>query len=205
MTTKIIPLFTSGQIADFWSHVEKNDGCWIWKGSKSPRGYGYFNLKKQGWRAHRISWVLHHGPIETGKIICHHCDNPSCVRPDHLFCGTDKDNLSDAARKGRMASGARNGMRKPEVLAKMLPQVMSNLKKMIEGNKGRTISPKLLAIFKRPKSAEHRAKISAGHKGKVLSVEHRKAISEARKRLHAEGKIPLAGMAARWANRSKHP
>ena len=65
MTTKIIPLFTSGQIADFWSHVEKNDGCWIWKGSKSPRGYGYFNLKKQGWSAELVLCLT----IWTGVIL----------------------------------------------------------------------------------------------------------------------------------------
>ena len=88
-------------------------------------------------------------------------------------------------------------MRQPAVLKKMMPRVMANLKKMIDGNKGRPISPKLLAIFKQPKSAEHRAKIAAGHRGKPLSEAHRKAISETRKRLYSEGRLAQVGFCAK--------
>lgn len=102
----------------FSSHVLKTDTCWLWIGAKkNERGYGAFWLDGKRVAAHRASFVIHRGQIPRGLRVCHTCDNPSCVRPDHLFSGTDSDNMRDCAAKGRcptqvnpsIVSGENNG------------------------------------------------------------------------------------------------
>jgi transposase len=95
----------------FWSKVNKNTatGCWLWTGC-CANGYGNLHgFRHQGrtytYRAHRLSYMLHFGPIPTGLFICHHCDTPSCVRPDHLFIGSAADNKEDSVSKGRHQHG----------------------------------------------------------------------------------------------------
>ena len=93
----------------FWSHVQKTDDCWIWTASRVG-GYGRMWLAENvRILAHRLSWLIHNGTIPVGKRVLHKCDNPPCVRPDHLFLGTMKDNIQDALRKKRMAFGERVG------------------------------------------------------------------------------------------------
>lgn len=75
--------------------------CWNWKGCKDKNGYGRLTVNRKDRRAHRISWSLINGEIPKGMFICHRCDNPSCVNPDHLFIGTGKDNSDDMISKGR--------------------------------------------------------------------------------------------------------
>lgn len=89
---------------DFWDNVNKTDLCWLWTGKTfSNRGQGFFRKTQGETIAYRISFVLVHGrPIKKGMYICHRCDNPSCVRPEHLFEGTPYDNTHDAISKGRM-------------------------------------------------------------------------------------------------------
>lgn len=84
----------------FWSRVKKTKTCWIWKGGIYSKGYGRFTYKGDYYLAHRFSWFLTFGYLPT-KLLCHKCDNPSCVRPDHLFEGTYKDNHADMMAKGR--------------------------------------------------------------------------------------------------------
>jgi hypothetical protein len=96
----------------FLSYVEREGECAVWRGGKTGPGRGVFFIRKVAGRsiqayAHRVSWVLAHGPIPAGMVVCHQCDNPRCVRPDHLFLGTQKDNMQDCKAKGRMRDGAR--------------------------------------------------------------------------------------------------
>lgn len=76
-------------------------GCWIWVGSHTTAGYGRIYVARRAVMAHRASYAVKHGEIPSGKIICHKCDTPSCVNPDHLFVGTHKDNSQDMVRKNR--------------------------------------------------------------------------------------------------------
>lgn len=85
-------------------------------GGKNPRGYGCFKVKGRMLRAHRVSYMLHVGEIPQGMFICHRCDNPSCVRPDHLFLGTCDDNLRDASIKGRLGGAKHGSKTKPETV-----------------------------------------------------------------------------------------
>ena len=95
----------------FWSKVKKTPSCWEWIGSKDKNGYGSFRFKGHSRLAHRVSWLLNGGLIPHGLFLCHKCDNPSCVRPTHLFLGNQSDNMGDAKRKGRMPSGEKSSMR----------------------------------------------------------------------------------------------
>lgn len=85
----------------FWLRVDKTDDCWVWIGFRNRDGYGRAPFGGVTHMAHRLSWILHFGPIPPKKLICHRCDVPACVRPDHLFVGTQLDNMIDMARKGR--------------------------------------------------------------------------------------------------------
>ena len=84
--------------ARFWGRVDRSGECWLWTAGKSG-GYGVVGHNSQ--KAHRVAWELTIGPIPQGMQVLHRCDNPPCVNPEHLFLGTNHDNMLDRQAKGR--------------------------------------------------------------------------------------------------------
>lgn len=91
----------------FWAQVQKTPGCWLWAGFKLNSGYGITSTHRRRILAHRLSYKLAFGDIPKGMHVCHKCDTPLCVRPEHLFTGTDADNHADMKAKWRHTYGER--------------------------------------------------------------------------------------------------
>lgn len=89
----------------FSSKINKTSACWKWVASKDPYGYGRFQINGKPHKAHRVAYEIYHGPIPDGMCVLHTCDNPSCVNPEHLWTGTNADNMADKRSKGRNRMG----------------------------------------------------------------------------------------------------
>lgn len=85
----------------FEAKFTKSDGCWEWNAGKGGHGYGVFVIIGKNQYAHRVAYQLYVGEIPASLYVCHHCDNPGCVNPAHLFLGTHNDNMRDCKNKGR--------------------------------------------------------------------------------------------------------
>ncbi len=98
------PLTVQRRIED-WSIPEPNSGCWIWLKSTNAKGYAHLRHEGIMWRANRLAWVAYRGQIPEGLFVLHHCDNPACVNPDHLYVGTHAKNMEDKAKRNRSRNG----------------------------------------------------------------------------------------------------
>lgn len=106
-------MYTQRVIDRFWANVEKSNECWEWSGGiYGSNGYGRMWDGERAVGAHRVSYTIHHGPIAGGLFVLHHCDNPRCVRPEHLYTGTNQDNINDRSRRGRGCVGDAHWSRK---------------------------------------------------------------------------------------------
>lgn len=104
-------MYAEGFVERFTAkYVKDESGCWVWTASTAGKGYGQIKVPSQRRQvyAHRVAYELSKGPIPIGRLVCHTCDNPKCVNPDHLFLGSAKDNLQDMKRKDRHLRGDRN-------------------------------------------------------------------------------------------------
>ena len=94
---------------EWYSHPEPNSGCILWHGHYDWGGYARINLPVPGgnhvYKAHRVAWQVKNGPIPAGMHLCHKCDNRGCINPDHLFLGSNAENMADKVAKGRQARG----------------------------------------------------------------------------------------------------
>lgn len=104
-------ILTEKVVTRFWSKCEKTDSCWNWVAKSRNNGYGFYSVKKHNkvhhFFAHRLAWQLTNGPIPKGQCVLHKCDNKLCVNPDHLFLGSNSDNIKDMLKKGRQVKGSK--------------------------------------------------------------------------------------------------
>lgn len=92
-------------VARFWAKVDKTGDCWVWTAGLNRFGYGKFYFEGRTVGAHKASLALHEGTALSDRWVLHHCDNPPCVRPDHLYYGTPAENVHDAIVRGRVVTG----------------------------------------------------------------------------------------------------
>lgn len=128
----------------FWKYVDRrgDSDCWNWTGDKIRDGYGRIWNNGKTRRAHRISWELRYGEVPENMCVLHHCDNPSCVNPAHLYLGTNQDNVNDKVAKSRQAVGINNGGNKYP------PEKILEIKRLRQDGKTQREIAKTLGVSK---------------------------------------------------------
>ena len=122
----------------FWTKVNKTETCWLWIAGKDTGGYGTIIYKGKTQKAHRVAWQIYFGAIPDGMCVLHQCDVRNCIKPEHLFLGTQADNIEDMCRKGRNRS--------PELLGEKNPMSKLNL----------DIARDIRAIYKQGALSQHK-------------------------------------------------
>lgn len=121
----------------FDKFVDKSGDCWIWTGQIGHYGYGVMGLwdgkKLKQIRTHRLSYELHRGKIPDGLCVLHRCDNPACVNPDHLFLGTQTDNLKDMRQKGRQGKNVQYPRGEDSYLARVTEKDVREIRRRYDG------------------------------------------------------------------------
>ncbi len=107
----------------FWIKVNKTNYCWEWTAALDTKGYGVFGIGYKLERVHRVSYLLKYGVIPDNLCVLHKCDNPKCVRPGHLFLGTQKDNALDREKKGRHTSAKGENIVASKLTAKQIKEI----------------------------------------------------------------------------------
>jgi len=125
-------------VHSFWNKVQKTDTCWEWIGSKNNGGYGKFWFKRKCINSHRFAWLLTYGDIPKGNYVLHHCDNPSCVRPDHLFLGSQRDNMQDMLLKGRGVWGRTSLLGETNPRAKLISDDVLTIRRLFSDGMSQT-------------------------------------------------------------------
>ena len=125
---------TEKDLKRFWNKIKinKKTGCWEWTAAKSLKGYGRFKLNGKLESPHIISYILRNGEYDRSLDVCHHCDNPSCVNPEHLFLGTRSENMLDSYKKGRSICRTPKGIKNPN--SKLNPEKVKKIRKLINKN-----------------------------------------------------------------------
>jgi len=174
-------------IDEFWEKVRKGDGCWEWQGLRYWNNYGRVKWDGRGQNAHRVAYELTNGTLPNGKIhVCHHCDNPPCCRPDHLFSGTARENQLDSSRKGRNTRGRKQA---PEVVERRIAP-HRGMKRSPETCA--KIAAKARGRYHPHHTTETRAKISAANKGKKKSPEYIQKMRERVREWWRKKRLPIA-------------
>jgi hypothetical protein len=124
-------ILSEEQLKRFWSRVNKTETCWLWTGSKVKGGYGQLELQGKRQLAHIVSYRLANADYDKAKCVCHKCDIPSCVNPEHLFLATQSENMKDCVAKGRGGFG--NGLKGEEIKhSKLKEQEVIDIKRRLK-------------------------------------------------------------------------
>ena len=164
---------------NIWDNVIKTrDDCWTWTGVLT-KGRGRWRNEY----AHRVIFKLLCGLIPEDMLVCHHCDNPECVSPDHLFLGTQKDNMQDAKRKGRIGTEEQNAENSKKNMGRIVSletrRLLSNASKGKRPS-GASLEASRLAHLGKEHTAESKIKMSKAHTGKFPSTETKQKLSMVR-------------------------